>query len=90
MIRDCIVCASKDNAMQQLLLAEPTLSYRRAVELSLSLERVDKDIKELKFKAKGGDSTSASTPIQEVHHVTEQHTCFHCGKTEHLVSKCQS
>ena len=50
MIRDCIVCGINDDAMQKRLLAEPTLTYSRAVELAQSLERANKNVKELKFK----------------------------------------
>jgi len=78
MIRDRIVCGINDDAIQTHLLAEPTLSNRRVVvEVAQSLERADKNVKELKFKAKDGESTSAPMALQEVHRVMEQCSCFH-------------
>ena len=87
MIRYRIVCGINDDAMQKRLLAESTLTYSRAVELAQSLERADKNVKELKFKTRGGESSSAPEPSQEVHRVVEQRTCFRCGKAGHLASR---
>ena len=88
-IRDRIICSINDDAMQKRLLAEPTLTYSRAVELAQSLERADKNVKELKFKSQGGESSSAPAPSQEVHRVVEERTCFRCGKAGHLASRCR-
>ena len=89
MIRDHIVSGINDDAIQKHLLAELTLTYSRAVELAQSLERADKNVKELKFKTRGGESSSAPAPSQEVHRVVEQCPCFCCGKAGHLASRCR-
>ena len=86
MIRDCLVCGINDEAMQKCLLAEPKLTYKRAVELAQSLEWADKNVKELKPKIKG---TLGSATPQDVHYVTEQCTCYRCGKAGHLASRCR-
>ena len=65
-----MVCGISDDAMQKSLLAGQNLIYRRAVELAKSLERVDKNVKELKFKEKG-ESSFTPTPLQDVHRVAE-------------------
>jgi len=71
MIRDRTMCGISDDAMLKCLLAELTLSYRRVVELAQSLERAGKNVKELKFEGKNGESTSAPTPLEGVHRVAK-------------------
>ena len=91
MIRDRLVCGINDDAMQKRLLAEPRLTYARAVELAQALERADKNVKELKPRGKGAESsmqTSAQAGVEQVHQVTEQ-SCYRCGKPGHLASKCR-
>ncbi len=48
MIRDRLVCGINYIAIQKRLLAEPKLTYKKAVEVAHSLERADKHIQLLK------------------------------------------
>ena len=74
--------------MQKRLLAEPKLTYARAIELAQSLEQADKNVKELKLKSKGVENATGTAPVQEVHRVSEQR-CFRCGKFGHLTHRCR-
>lgn len=45
MLRDRLVCGIGDKAIQKRLLAEPKLTYKRAVDLARELETADQDLK---------------------------------------------
>ena len=51
MLRDRLVCGIGDDATQKRLLAEPVLTYKKATELALSMERAVKNVRELKQSA---------------------------------------
>ena len=60
MIRDSLICGINDDAMQKHMLAEPKFTYKRAVELAQSLQWADKNVKELKPKINGTESSLGS------------------------------
>ena len=51
MLRDRLVCGINDDSIQKRLLAEPNLTYKRAVELARGLETADRNVKLLKSGA---------------------------------------
>ena len=67
MIRDCLVCGVNDGAVQKRLLAEPALTYGKAVELALSAETAAQSMRELGGRTESGGSTS-----QGVHKMTQR------------------
>ena len=71
MVRDRLVCGVNDNAIQKRLLAEPSLTYQKAVELALSIETAAQSMRELRSKPETGLS-SQSAP-QEVHKTCTPH-----------------
>ena len=48
MLRDRIVCGINESATQRRLLAEPKLTFKRALELARGLETAARNVKELK------------------------------------------
>ena len=68
MIRDRLVCGINDDAIQKRMLAEPTLSYKKAVELALSMETAAQSMKELRLKT--GADVNHFPKQQEVHRMT--------------------
>ena len=87
MIRDRLVFGINDKAIQKRLLAEPKLTYKRAVELAQELESADRDMKLFHGKKEAvyvEPSTSAGQ-IQAVQKVTHRALkCFRCGATGHI------
>ena len=92
MIRDRLVCGIKDDSIQRRLLAEPKLTYKRAVELAQGMERAAENVQELK----GEKNPTASG--HEVHRVSRDTTppprrtgatCFRCGFTGHIATNCK-
>ena len=55
MLRDRLVCGIHDIRIQHRLLAEPNLTFKKALELAIALETVDRDTKDLQ------DQNSQST-----------------------------
>ena len=55
MLRDRLVCGIHDIRIQRRLLAEPNLTFKKAMELAIALETVDRDTKDLQ------DQNSQST-----------------------------
>jgi hypothetical protein len=47
MIRDRLVCGINNEKIQRRLLAEPELTYKKAVELSLAMESASKHVEDL-------------------------------------------
>ena len=68
MIRDRLVCGINDDAIQKRMLAEPTLSYKKAVELVLSMETAAQSMKELRLKT--GADVDHFPKQREVHRMT--------------------
>ena len=105
MIRDRLVCGVNDGAIQKRLLAEPALTYGKAVELALSAEMAAQSMRELGGRTESG--TSGRSTSQGVHKMTPPHTsrsayvpsaqgsgqpvptCYRCGRKGHTVPKCR-
>ena len=76
-------------------MAEPRLTYEKAVELSLSMELAAQNVKDLKIKQEG--TVTPQSRQQVIHKLTSPRphvrkttaTCFRCGNTGHIASKCR-
>ena len=66
MIRDRLVCGISEETIQKHLLAESKLTYKKAVELALGLETVDKNVKQLRNNPKELDSIRSHPRIDHV------------------------
>jgi hypothetical protein len=80
MLRDRLVC--NDRAIQQQLLAQPGLTYQKAVELALSAETAAQSMRELGVKTESGPS--ARLP-QEVHKTSTSGTSPAGHSSPHLL-----
>ena len=56
MLRDRLVCGMDEDFIQRRLLAEPNLTYKKALELALGLETAAKNARELQATAASGQA----------------------------------
>ena len=84
------MCGINDDRIQQRLLSEKGLTYKKALELSQGLKTAAKNVRELQ---------SAKQEPTQVHKVTPgwrggvqmagvARGCFRCGNTAHSPSHC--
>ena len=78
MLRDCLVCGINNDTIQNRLLSEAKLTFKKAMDLAQGLEAVTKNAKELK-------PLTAAAPPETVHQVTTVKnegsiTCHRCGR----------
>ena len=59
MLRDCLVCGVRDRRLQQRLLSEPDLTFKKAFDLCQASEQADKNAKELQ----GGTSRAKALEL---------------------------
>ena len=91
MLRDRIVCGINDNAIQKRLLAEPELSFKKAVELAQGMETAARDAKELQKPTSTRETCKETTGVLKINpssNVKSPATCHRCGKPGHLASRC--
>ena len=67
MLRDRLVCGVSDIQIQWKLLAERTLTFTKALEISQGLETAAKNMREL---TKGASHEASQATVQEVHRVS--------------------
>ena len=93
-LRDKIVFSINDDAIQKKLLDEPTLTYKRALELAESAEAAARGQKEMRtpFQA----AKAESQPVQKVTAKTDATNkeakgivCHRCAKPGHLATVCR-
>ena len=78
MLRDRLVCGVRDIRMQRRLLAEPKLTLKPALDLSLAIEAADKDASEIqKADGQGGDASVNKVDVK-VNKGSEV-KCSRCG-----------
>ena len=100
MLRDNLVCGIQDDATQRRLLAEPDLTFAKALQIAQVMEAASKDVKELRFE-------SRHQPSIDVHKVLPDRvetkgkatdrfrkkgmpsTCGRCGKPGHSPVTCR-
>ncbi|CAB4004480.1 LOW QUALITY PROTEIN: uncharacterized protein K02A2.6-like [Paramuricea clavata] len=90
MIRDRLVCGINNEKIQRRLLAEPELTYKKAVELSLAMESASKHVEDL-----GAKGVSIEDP-NNIHRVNNREDnqqssrseCYRCGG-KHAANSCK-
>ena len=94
MIRDRLVCGINDAVIQKRLLAEPKLTYAKAVEIAQTAETASQGLRELRAKPEG-DTTTSHSSHSEVFRTAatavepSSLTCYRCGRRGHTVAKCR-
>ena len=95
MLRDWLVCGIRDASVQRSLLAEPDLTFKKAMELAQTAEMAAKNSKQLQ-------NTPSSLPKGSVHAVNSKQRqqkrtppsgsrdqfCYRCGN-KHTPSQCR-
>ena len=96
MICDRLVSVINDASIWKRLLAEPGLTYAKAVEMALSAETAAQSLRELRGKRESSWLTSNSPQQQSVHRMSDTQTkrestftCYRCGRAAHTVTKCK-
>ncbi|XP_060771406.1 uncharacterized protein LOC132882151 [Neoarius graeffei] len=98
MLRDRLVCGIADDHIQRKLLAEPELTFEKALKVAQAIETANKDVRDLQSQPKTLDSTvsKSATPLT-VHNVGTRPkwrgkdaplACYRCGG-EHLARDCR-
>ncbi|XP_039511288.1 uncharacterized protein K02A2.6-like [Pimephales promelas] len=96
MLRDRLVCGIADDRMQRRLLAEPELTFEKALKVALAIETANRDVRDLQLKTVEGIWSNVSNQLL-VHNVESNHkwqgkakplTCYRCGG-EHMASVCR-
>ena len=80
MIRDRLVCGINDDALQKRLLAEPDLTYEKAVKLAKSHETATQNVEDLK--------TQPPQTVGRLDNPRSDVTCYRCGRKGHIATKC--
>ena len=87
MLRDRLTCGINDDKIQNRLLAESKLDFKKAMEIALSIKEASKRAKELK------PATSHSAEVHKVHASvtgkTEGIVCHRCGGKGHKAPTCR-
>ena len=61
MMRDRLVCGINEERWQKRLLAEPNLTYKKAIDIAQALETAEKNVKDI--------SNGKDMPPPRIHHV---------------------
>lgn len=93
MLRDRLVCGINDSRIQQRLLAEPELSFKKAYDLAISAEVAGRDVRVLQQPTESSVATQQLLVEQESSvHVIDKlkpgKPCYHCGRP-HLEKNCR-
>ncbi|XP_056098696.1 uncharacterized protein K02A2.6-like [Rhinichthys klamathensis goyatoka] len=98
MLRDRLVCGIADDRMQRRLLAEPELTFEKALKVALAIETANRDVRDLQLKIVEGVGSNVSNQLL-VHNVESNPshkwqgkatplTCYRCGG-EHMARDCR-
>ena len=79
MIRDRLVCGVNDGRIQRRLLADPDLTFEKAMALAQAMEAADKNVHDLQ--------ASTGQSLHAIHRLAKE--CKHCGKRNHMEKDCR-
>ena len=85
-------CGINDGAIQKRLLAEPKLTYAKAVEIAQATETAAQSMWELQVKSENDTTTAQPTPAVNKTDATLSGsglTCYRCGNKGHTFTKCK-
>ena len=94
MLRDHLVCGTKDEKIQRHLLAEPKLTLKRILDLAIAIETSERDALDLKKdKPVGQGDNPVNTLVQKPRDTRQGHQpdttnvkCSRCDGKTPLVS----
>ena len=87
MIRDRLVCGVNDRRIQRRLLAEPDLTFKKAMEIAQAMEAADKNVQEIQGCAAQGQYVHALRKGCDKPQYAKE--CRHCGKRNHAEKDCR-
>ena len=88
------MCGISDRAMQQRLLSEPNLTFKKAYDLAVLMESVRKDTSQLQSKPQGADihfvrgGDAGKQKAMPRGHGPPPNPCYRCGG-RHKSSVCK-
>ena len=96
MLRDRLVCGTKDEKIQRRLLAEPKLTLKRTLELAIAIETSERDALDLKKdKPVGQGDNPVNALVRKPHNTRQGHQhdttnvkCSQCDR-KHTPSECR-
>ncbi|XP_060607830.1 uncharacterized protein K02A2.6-like [Ruditapes philippinarum] len=93
-LRDRLVCGLTNVNIQKRLLSEKDLTYERVLQLSISMECAQKDIKELHQTAGGAASmhkvaSSFNKKPVQIKKDLVQRECYRCNRKNHTPDACR-
>ena len=93
MLRDRLVCGIENKSIQKRLLAEVTLTLKKATELALAMVTAEANAETLQGTSGRNGVQELKQPVLRMQ--TEKHsgykysgTCFRCGQKSHKAPKC--
>jgi len=95
MLHDRLVTGIMDDGIQKKLLAEPKLTYKRALEIAQGCEEAEKNLREMRAPRCDCDSDSANFSKKDtIQKLTSARipsgcTCYCCGKPGHKIIDCK-
>ncbi|CAB4026015.1 PREDICTED: uncharacterized protein LOC109593185 [Paramuricea clavata] len=90
MIRDRLVCGINNEKIQRRLLAEPELTYKKAVELSLAMQSASKHVEDLGAKGVSIEDPNNINRVnnREDNQQSSRSECYRCGG-KHAANSCK-
>ncbi|MGH0157174.1 UNVERIFIED_CONTAM: hypothetical protein FKN15_033151 [Acipenser sinensis] len=92
-LRDRLVCGILQESTQKRLLTEANLTFKRAIELAVSMETAARDATELQTGVKAAANvhkmSKAVKKDQIKETISQAHTCYRCGRGSHIASECR-
>ena len=64
MLRDCIVCGINDDTIQQRLLTEPGLTYKKSLQIAQHLKATSQNMRELHSTTEADNNTEINKVAQ--------------------------
>ena len=89
MLRDCLVCGVNNDQLQHRLLAEPHLTFAKAMQVSRTFETTTEEARILQHDARGTESlaanvlsntNSADTTVRHTVNQMATKPCYQCGE----------